>query len=168
MSNGLVYLRPVQVAYLRIESIRRKAAQAAWAELEAILTDLHVLANVERAYGFVHNSRRMGCSGEDAYYCAGVEVFPGLPMTPESVLRRTTLPGGAYLRHRHKGSLDAIGGEFTELCGVPQKHADIVLDQRRPLVEVYSMIGPGAIDEARIELCAPVLPRTSAEARRQN
>lgn len=167
MSNGLVYLRPVQVAYLRIESIRRKAVHSAWAELKAILTELHVLENVERAYGFVHNSPRMGCSGDGAYYFAGVQVFPGLPMTPESVLRRTTLPGGAYLRHRHKGGLDEIGSGFTTLCGGPKGHADIVLDQRRPLIEVYSMIGPGVIDEALTELCAPVLPRTSADARRQ-
>lgn len=161
MQDGLVYLRPVQVAYLRTNTVRRDAARALWDDLRTILKDQGVVDQVDRLYGLAHGPEQFPEATADPHYVACVGIVPGLKLSPKSQLQAMTLPGGAYMRQRVFGSDGDVAGGFGDLCDISNAHHDIKLDQIRPLVEIH--IGDGlrtAVDH-KIELCVPVKPRVA-------
>ncbi|MEM1306072.1 MAG: GyrI-like domain-containing protein [Pseudomonadota bacterium] len=159
MQDGLVYLRPVEVAFLRTDAVGPDAARALWDDLKAVL-NAHGAANaVDRAYGLAKGSPLMGSTGAKATYIAAVTLVPGLPIAPQSKLHTMTLPGGAYQRERLRGDVTDIGESFEVLCDQFQRHHDIKLDQDRPLVEIRLLSDSLDQDPRKIELCVPVKPR---------
>ncbi|MEO1694964.1 MAG: hypothetical protein AAFR55_06970 [Pseudomonadota bacterium] len=159
MQDGLVYLRPVEVAFLRTDAVGPDAARALWDDLKTVLNAHSAADAVDRAYGLANGSAMMGRTGAKTSYIAAVTLVPGLAIAPQSKLRTMTLPGGAYQRERLRGDVTDIGESFEVLCDQFQRHHDIKLDQDRPLVEIRLLADSLDQDPRKIELCVPVKPR---------
>jgi len=165
MPSGLVYLRPMRVAFLRSDGADRATAVQAWQEMYALLDKLGVLREVERGYGLIRGHRLIadGDKPQPESYEAAVEHMPSLVISPATGLQLKTLPGGSYLRRRVTAGPEAVSGAFTELCQEANANPDINLDVRRPLVEIYFSKAPKETDPRRIDICAPVVPRVGTK-----
>jgi len=158
LSSGIVYIRPIKVMYLRVEGADRAAAVAAWDQMTSLLQERRILHSVSRGFGLIRGNRRMSPADVPQTYDAAVELTSSVCDLPDLKLRVQTLPGGSYLRARHRNGIETVPQSFSELCDTHLEPRGLELDPRRPLVEIYLARKPGRIEGSSIELCVPVKP----------
>ena len=116
LTSGIVYIRPIKVGYLRVEGADRDAARAAWDEMLVFLQECRLMHCISRGFGLIRGNRRTGEGDQPQCYDAAVEMSDIVMETAGNRLRVQTLPGGSYLRARHRDGVDTVGRSFSELC----------------------------------------------------
>ena len=166
MSIGVVYMRPIQVAYVRKVGGHREAGPDAWAAMHAWLADVRIRSKVSRGYGLARrNHRLVGNVTVQSCYDACVELPEDAVADPTRGVDLQTLPGGAFLRTRMREPMEQIGAVFSMLCGLEVPSRGLSLDMARPLLEIYVDNRPGAAAPYRIDLCVPVIPAANGNRR---
>lgn len=156
MSTGLVYLRPVRVAYIRARGPYPVSAPEAWKKMLAWLDARGIRSEVTRGFGLAHDDPRT-TAAEALRYDACVEI----PMDMEGLASREfgmqTLPGGAYARRRYVGPHTGISRQFHDMRETWAPSRGLVLHAKRPFVEIY-LDDPlrCAPEKLRTDLCIPV------------
>lgn len=164
MSTGLVYLRPVRVAYVRVRGPYSHSAPTAWSKLLAWLDQHSVRREVTRGFGLAHDDPRVVAAAE-LRYDACVEVPPEVEVAAFREFGMQTLPGGAYARRRYVGPHAGIHNEFHEMRETWAPSRGLALHTKRPFVEIY-LDDPARCpaEKLRTDLCIPVIAASEASA----
>lgn len=157
MSTGFVYLRPLNVAYVRVNGAYANSAKEAWTRMFAWLNESGMIRSVGTGYGLLLDDPRV----TDAHKCrydACVELLEdfGRKLPDEFGIRR--LPGGAYARDRHKTGNVGLGSVISHLRNDWAPSRGLAVDARRPVIEIYldnpQLVGE---DKCRVDVCLPVV-----------
>ncbi|MEZ5844882.1 MAG: GyrI-like domain-containing protein [Hyphomicrobiaceae bacterium] len=166
MSVGVVYMRPMMVAYVRRVGPHAEAGPEAWEALKIWLEARGLRRRVSCGYGLArHNQRLVGNVTADRCYDACCELPDDAEHEPAAGVDMQMLPGGAFLRTRLRGGLTTIGSAFSALCLEHAPRLSLAPDPVRPLVEVYFDNKPGAVEPYRVDLCLPVTPVANGKRR---
>lgn len=164
MNTSLVYLRPVQVAYVRVRGPYAVSSAQAWEKMLAWL-DAHMIRNVvERGFGLAHDDPR--CVDQRALrYDACVQIPVDTMPDAFREFSVQTLPGGAFARRRYVGPHSGIRDEFHNMRSTWAPARGLALDNKRPFVEIY-LDDPLRCppNELRTDLCIPVMIASNASA----
>lgn len=160
MSQGLVYLRPVPVVYVRRRGPQHEAAALAWTHLLDWLDRRKLRSRIDRGYGLARHNARLASPGApgDAAYDACVAATDGVDADPDAGISLQIVPGGSYLRRRHRAGMDTIGDAFTDLCAIDLAAYRVAIDPSRPLLEVYFDQSQGDALKLRVDIGVPVRP----------
>ncbi len=156
MKNGLVYLRPTRLAYVRVTGNYEQSIPRAWEQLLRWVDKNGLNSPVGRGYGLARdNPARVGA--ENCRYDACVQVSP---MFEERAMRELgvfTLPAGPYKRIRQAGGYEPICSMMPKLHSDFTAPAELRLDDRRPIVTIY-LDDPRRFDasDLRADICVPV------------
>lgn len=156
MSNGLVYLRPTRLVYLRLVGPYDAIIPEAWSKLYAWHEKCSPGAPVGRAYGLARdNPNRAGA--DTCRYDACIETTPLIDERALRELGLITLPGGPYARTRHVASFDLLRVSLANLHNGFDAPRDLKVDDRRPIVTIY-LDDPRRTDgtKLRADVCVPV------------
>jgi AraC family transcriptional regulator len=156
MKNGLVYLRPTRLAYVRVTGAYERSIPEAWERLLTWVEKNGLNSPVGRGYGLTRdNPARVGA--ENCRYDACVQVSP---MFEERAMRELgvfTLPPGPYTRMRQAGGYEPIRAMMPTLHSSFEAPPELRLDDRRPIVTIY-LDDPRRYHDSdlRADVCVPV------------
>ena len=156
MQNGLVYLRPTRLAYVRVKGPYEQSIPDAWERMLAWLEVRGLNSSTGRGYGLARdNPARVGA--DNCRYDACVLVMPYLEERVNRELGIITLPAGPYVRKREAGSYDAIRSLIPSLHETFAAPSGLRLDDNRPLVTIY-LDDPRhfSLNDLRADICVPV------------
>lgn len=156
MTKGLVYMRPIKLAYVRAVGPYATASLAAWAPVLDWLDRTGLRKEVGHGYGLAHdNPRDVGVN--NCRYDAAIELPLGYEgrMTREFALQ--TLPGGAYIRERNIGEYIALGSAIQRLRDGGIQSTSLLIDKKRPVITIF-FDDPQDVDvtKMRADVCLPV------------
>ncbi len=164
MSTGFVYLRPLNVAYVRVNGLYATSAKDAWERMFAWLNESGMIRSVGTGYGLLLDDPRV-VDAVKCRYDACVELIDdyGRKLPDEFGIRR--LPGGAYARNRHKTGNVGLGKVISSLRDNWAPARGLAVDPRRPVIEIYldnpQLVGE---DKCRVDVCLPVLAVSEHES----
>lgn len=156
MKNGLVYLRPSRLTYVRHTGAYEKTIPAAWKELMAWVAKTGLHSPVGRSYGLLRDFPGK-VAPENCRFDACIELDPLFEERAIRELGAQTLPGGSYMRVRNTGSYTSLQSKLAAFHTAFELPEGLKLDERRPLVAIY-LDSPTRADDAdlRAEICLPV------------
>lgn len=155
MSSGVVYLRPILVGRVRAFGPRGEAARMAWQRLSEWAEPAGIRGLPIRGFGLVHMESSAQKEKTSAYD-ACLEIVEGIKPDPDAGVVRTYIPGGAYLRRRHREPIEAMAQGFRDLLSAEIKRRGLAFDRDRPMIEIYHEDHTWSGDKPRIDLCVPV------------
>jgi len=162
VSEGLVYMRPLRLAGVSVESVGTDEVLHAWSRLNEWIIRKSLGREVEIGYGLV------GVGESGFAYTACIEL-PDCVTKPEAdELSRASLQGGAYIRSRFKGPVSEVGGKLEDMRERLNHAEHTRLDVERPLVSVFldvRMVKPGC--DVRSNLLVPVCGNESSKSPRK-
>jgi AraC family transcriptional regulator len=157
VSTGFVYLRPLNVAYVRVNGPYAEAAAQAWARMFLWLHDSGMIREVGTGYGLLLDDPRT-TDAPKCRYDACVELITdyGSKLPEDFGIRR--LPGGAYARNRHRTGNVGLGKIISALRDDWAPARGLMPDVRRPVIEIY-LDNPEIVgaDKCRVDVCLPVI-----------
>ena len=156
MKNGLVYLRPARLAYVRVTGDYQSSIPEAWEHLLTWVERNGLNSPVGRGYGLSRdNPARVGI--EKCRYDACVQVSPLFEERAMRELGVFTLPAGPYARIRQAGGYELIRAMMPNLHAEFSAPPELRLDDRRPIVTIY-LDDPRRFHESdlRADICVPV------------
>jgi AraC family transcriptional regulator len=155
---GYVYIRPVGAIYVRRHGPYKSSAAAAWEAMFAWLGQYGLRDRIARGYGVI-NDAPGNTPPDQRRYDACVEAVEGLDVELAPGMGWRTIPGGAYVVHRHVGRHSTIGAGFSYMHRKWVPGRGLRMDPRRPYLEVY-LNDPAktAARELTTDLCVPVFP----------
>jgi len=161
MAKGLVYLRPQRIAFVHVDGPVGEAAEEAWQRLLEWSERSGVRREVGIGYGIAFKPASDAPNARCGYR-AGVEIPNGGFAGLGDQLPTCQLPGGAYARNRHVGRATGLAAAFNDLNEQHSPMPGLVLDDGRPLVEVY-LDDPLCSDaeQIRTDLLLPLVFKTS-------
>lgn len=161
MKNGLVYLRPSRLAYVRQTGPYETSIQAAWDAMFAWLAKHGLREPVGRGYGLMRDCPTITAPAK-CRYDACIDLNPLFEERAIRELGAQTLPGGSYLRVRNVGSYIALQSQLPTLHGSFAAPPGLKLDERRPVVTIY-LDDPSRLEETnlRADVCVPVSVRAA-------
>ncbi len=156
MKNGLVYLRPTRLTYVRVVGPYETSIPQAWTQMLQWLEKNGLNAAVGRGYGLARDNPAV-VSPERCRYDACIQVSPAFEDRAGRELGLITLPAGPYTRLRQAGGYGKIHAVVTNLHTTFEPPADLRLDDRRPVVTIY-LDNPRGMNPAdlRADVCVPV------------
>lgn len=156
MKNGLVYLRPSRLTYVRHTGSYAKTIPAAWADMMAWLIKTGLNTPAGRSYGLLRDCPSK-VAAENCRFDACIELDPLFEERAIRELGAQTLPGGSYLRVRNTGPYSELNTKLSDFHRSFDLPEGLKLDERRPLVAIY-LDNPLRADDAsvRAEICLPV------------
>jgi len=162
--TGLVYLRPVRVAFARVRGPYAASAPEAWAKIFDWLDARNGRREVTRGFGLAHDDPRI-VAKENLRYDACVEMPPDLELQACRTFGVQMLPGGAYARQRYVGPHSGIRQEFHDMRTNWAPARGLALDARRPFIEIY-LDDPTRCppEKLRTDLCIPVVVASEVDA----
>lgn len=164
MSSGLVYLRPRPIAFVRTTGDVDKAGPIAWQNLKSWCARMPNHADFKVAYGLT----RVKEIHEGQFHCvyeAGVEMPFAGERNGESGLGIKQLPGGAYTRRRHVGTLLDIEATMDSFRREGLEGCKFELDRNRPTVQIFLCNPCNILDgEMKVDLLLPISVNESAYA----
>lgn len=134
------------------------SAPAAWDGMRAWLDAHGLRSRVSRGYGIINDDPQS--TPEDLRrYDACVETIAGLTAEQAAGVGQLTVPGGAYVVHRHIGRHRTIGAGFSYIHRKWVPGHGLRVDKRRPYLEIY-LNDPATTPpkELMTDLCVPVFP----------
>jgi AraC family transcriptional regulator len=152
----LLYLRTVQLIFVRAKGCYADTIPETWERLFRLLDANGLYASLGRGYGLAHDNP-LEIGSQNCRYDACVEIRPGLKERSLRDFGVTRLPCGVYACRRLSGSYDRmrstvrdVYSEFTPLPG-------LCFDHHRPVVSIY-MDNPNcfADNDLRSDICVPV------------
>jgi len=155
---GYVYIRPVEALYVRSLGPYKAAATTAWSGMFAWLDEHRLRDRMARGFGLINDNPET-TPEHLRRYDACVEVIEGLDVDPGAGVGRLTVPGGAYVVHRHVGRHRAISAGFSYIHRKWVPGHGLRVDGRRPYLEIY-LNDPAITPERELltDLCVPVFP----------
>ena len=162
MKNGLVYLRPQRMVYVRAVGPYEQSIPEAWNKMFAWIAKHAIHSPAGRGYGLAHDA---GAKTAEPCYDACVQLTP---LFEERAIREHAvmmLPGGPYMRHRYIGRYNGVSELLSDAQRVIELPADLRIDQRRPLVTIY-LDDPAAVhsNDLRADICLPVAANSASRA----
>lgn len=165
MHNAFVYLRPLNVAFIRVEGPYAEAAPDAWQRVFAWLDRSGHRRSSGCGYGLMLDDP-MTTAREKCRYDACIEMLVDYQdcISREFGFRR--LPGGAYARRRQVGPPE---GGVTRLVSTLRDdwapENGLVIDAKRPVIEIY-LDDPATtpLEKRRIDVCLPVSASARSDA----
>lgn len=157
MKFGFVYLRPLNVVYVRAMGPYALSSKSAWSRMYEWISGNDYTLSVCAGYGLLLDDPRV-VPREQCRYEACIELTDSMRAAlPEGFAVRR-LPGGAYARHRHRGGAKGLSRVISEFRDSRVPAQGIVLDPRRPVIEVY-FDNPYVVPEEqqRVDICLPVV-----------
>lgn len=160
--SGFVYLRPLNMTYIRAEGPYADAAREAWSKVYQWLDETDIRGSVGARYGLMLDDPATTEPGK-CRYDACIEMIDGYQewITRDFAYRR--LPGGAYTRRRHVGS-ETLQAATTKLR---QEWAGngLVLDLRRPIIQIF-LDDPNKVadEKRRFDVLLPVATQARHDA----
>ncbi len=133
MSEGLVYLRPRQLVGLAIRGRLEDALPQAWGKMKSWAMRKSLAGELEVGYGLVYTN---AADPDDVNYWAAIEIPESLTKPDLDELARILLPGGAFLRRRHRGAFGAMPAEFSTMREFLTREGRITIDADRPAITV--------------------------------
>lgn len=162
MKNGLVYLRPSRLTYVRGIGPYETTIPAAWQQMKDWLGKIGFDASMNRGYGLLRDCPS-SVSASKLRFDACIDLDPLFEERAIRELGAQTLPGGSYVRVRHVGSYAELSSKLPTFHAGFTAPQGLKLDDRRPLVTIYLDNPLCAHDTAlRADVCVPV---TAASAR---
>ena len=156
MSTGLVYLRPLEVAFARRVGPHHSSALAAWEHISEWLAAKNYKPLAPTGFGLVHKTKTLP-QIDMPVYDACIELIDPIMIDLVAGIDQCRIPGGAFLRHRHIGGPDTMAEAFRNLRTAEAKRRGLKNDDSRPLIEIYIKNQRDCTREQRIDLCVPVL-----------
>lgn len=156
MKNGLVYLRPARLAYVRVNGAYEQSIPLAWQNLLAWADKNGVKPQGERGYGLAHDDPNQ-VAAEKCRYDACIQMPFEFEDRASRDLGMIMLPPGAYTRLRKTGGYGKLRFEMASFYASPCLSADLRLDIRRPIVTIY-LDDPRRHSQRqlRADICVPV------------
>jgi AraC family transcriptional regulator len=164
VSTGFVYLRPLNVAYIRVTGRYAQSSQEAWARMFAWLHESGMIRETGTGYGLLLDDPRV-TPAEKCRYDACVELIDdfGRKLPEDFGIRR--LPGGAYARSRHRTGKVGLSKVISSLRDEWAPERGLMPDTRRPVIEIYldnpELVGD---DKCRVDVCLPVVAVADSES----
>lgn len=168
LSDGMVYLRPTKLAYVRKVGPYTTTIGTAWAEMLHWLERHGLRSNAACGYGLLRDNPN-SCDPDQCRYDACVPVLPHFEESARRELSLITLPPGPYARKRSRGNYRAMTSMIADLHSISRMSNNLRIDERRPIVTVY-LDDPRRTeeDDLRMDMCIPVaassMPFTVATA----
>ena len=158
MSTGLIYLKPLKVAFVRARGPYAVSSVEAWQRVFAMLRQNGMWRPVLAAYGLLNDDPKT-TGAENCRYDACIEVLNGYDSRLPKDFAVGRLPGGVFARTRHSGGSRTLASTITELRDTWTPAHGLVLDPSRPVIEVY-LDDPQTLtaEHQRIDICLPVVP----------
>lgn len=158
MQIGYLYIRPVEALCVRSTGPYKLSAAQAWDTMLAWLDERALRACLTRGYGVIHDNPAT-TEPHLRRYDACIEVPADLPAEPACELARCTVPGGAYVVHRHVGRHRTIGAGFSYVQRKWVPGHGLRVDPRRPYLEIY-LNDPATTPASDLltDVCVPVIP----------
>lgn len=160
MKNGLVYLRPARLAYVRVNGAYEHSIPLAWQKMLAWADKNGIKPQGERGYGLAHDDPNQ-VAAEKCRYDACIQLPVEFEDRASRDLGLIMLPAGAYTRLRKTGGYGKLRSEMAGFYASPCLSADIQLDTRRPIVTIY-LDDPRRHSERelRADICVPVATKS--------
>ncbi len=161
--SGFVYLRPLNMAYIRAQGPYARSAHEAWDKVFKWLDDTGMRASVGTRYGLMLDDPSV-TAPEKCRYDACIEMIDGYQewITKDFAYRR--LPGGAYARRRHVGG-DTLQAATQTLREAWAPDNGLVIDPRRPVIQIFLDDSKKVADEKRrFDVLFPVATQARHDA----
>jgi AraC family transcriptional regulator len=166
MKNGLVYLRPQRIVFIRETGPYDRSIPVAWEKMFRWLSKNQLSSPVGRGYGLACDDPAVVAAAQ-CRYDACVQLTPLFEERALRELAVKTLPGGPYLRSRFVGDY----ADVSKLVGSARSSAelpeDLRADVRRPLVTIYlddpSQPPAGGL---RADICVPISAASGRDSAR--
>ena len=156
MTTSLVYLRPVNVAAVRVRGPYSTSAGQAWDLMADWLRTSGAMCDVTPRYGLLLDDPRLTSQTVCRYEaCVALPAEFGHLPQGFSVKR---VPYGAYARERHVGGKVGIARTISKIRSEWMSDNGLVSDTDRPLIEIY-LDDPSTVpvEQQRIDVCLPVM-----------
>lgn len=165
MSNAFVYLRPLNVTFIRVQGPYATAAAEAWERVFHWLDKSGTRRAAGCGYGLMLDDPRTTPAGK-CRYDACIEMLDDYHDIISRDFGFRRLPGGAYARRRHVGPANGgITGVVSSLREEWAPQNGLLIDTKRPVIEIY-LDDPAKIaaEKRRVDICLPVLAGVRSEA----
>ncbi len=168
MSVGLVYLRPVRIAGVRVEGPCDEVVERAWNGLNDWILRKSLSDDVDVGYGLIQQNSDGSLTSKDLCYEAGIKLPDIVTPGEANELHRTRLQGGAYYRSRFSGPVSNLHTEFDGMLARLKEDRNLRIDIDRPLVTVLVDLNEFSSEgEVRSNLLVPVLVGDMSRGSRQ-
>ncbi len=156
MKNGLVYLRPARLAYVRVNGPYATSVPVAWERMLAWVDKNGFKPQGERGYGLAHDNPAL-VAPEKCRFDACIQLQPEFEDRAARELGVLTLPAGPYTRDRRAGGYGRLRHELASLYSSQGLSSGLQLDARRPIVTIY-LDDPRrlSVRDLRADICVPV------------
>ncbi|MDX2307620.1 MAG: GyrI-like domain-containing protein [Hyphomicrobium sp.] len=156
MKSGFVYLRPLNVAFVRSTGPYGTSAASAWGQMFDWLDRTGLLSTVGTGYGLLLDDPRT-IEPHLCRYDACVELTEEIRARIPEHFSIRRLPGGAYARDRHVGGTAGLADAISNMRHSGIEASGLHVDPRRPLIEIY-FDNPRVVpaEKQRIDICMPV------------
>lgn len=165
MNSSLVYLRPINLAYVRVTGRYDESIPHAWERMFDWL-ESHGLNNPHgRGYGLARDNPDIVGAG-NCRYDACIAITPDLEHRAMRDLGATIMPGGSFARMRRIGGYCEFHRTVAGILQTFEPGGGLKVDSKRPIVTIY-LDDPRRTDphDQRVELCVPVsVARGAGEA----
>lgn len=164
MDSAFVYLRPLQVAFVRAQGPYATASQEAWGKVLNWLDDTGLRGKVGVGWGLLLDHPKV-VPPEKCRYDACIEIPEGYEDRVTAVFNFRRLPGGAFARQRHVGSIAGLPPVIASLRDDWAPRHGVMLDAKRPVIEIYLDDPKFVVEEKRrVDVCLPVISQAQASA----
>jgi AraC family transcriptional regulator len=156
MKNGLVYLRPTQLAYVRVVGPYDQSIPEAWDKLLGWIDKNGLNSPIGRGYGLARdNPARV--AADKCRYDACIQVMPAFEEKAMREIGVITLPPGPYTRRRQSGCYSELHNQIPTMHQSIKMPTGLRLDDNRPLVTIF-LDDPHLRDvkDLRADICLPV------------
>ena len=161
MSSGLVYLRPARAHFVREGAGAERDEIQAWTELwNAISGATLADEDVVRLFGLRWPS---GPDAKDAgkeRYDVGAEFSDAVAFEEFTALRTMSVPGGTFVRGRHRGPLQEIPDAISDLRENAGKISSFRPDDTRPVIEIHLKWSTDPFTTECSELLVPIVAKS--------
>ena len=130
MSEGLVYMRPLRLAGVCVQSVGTDDVLHAWSRLNDWIIRKSLTREVEIGYGLI------GVGERGQGYAACIELPDSVRSHEADELSRASLQGGAYVRSRFQGPVSEVVARLEDMRVRLECAEHTRLDSGRPLVSV--------------------------------
>jgi AraC family transcriptional regulator len=161
VTNRLVYFRPMRLVHIRAMGPYEQSRAAAWKRMFEWLSNRGHHKMPGCGYGLLLDDPRAMPVDECRYdACVDLSTVGEQGLDMGVMIRR--LPIGAFARTRHVGPYSNMNETIRNLRDTWLPQNGLLVDQRRPFVEVY-LDDPrnGVAEKRRSECCIPVIPDVS-------
>ena len=156
MIASLVYLRPVNVAAVRVRGPYSASVEQAWDLMTDWLRTSGAMCDVTPRYGLLLDDPRV-TTPNDCHYEACIPLPDDIGRLPPGFSVKRT-PYGAYAQERHVGGKVGISRTISKIRSEWMSDNGLVSDTDRPMIEIY-LDDPSRVPFAqqRIDVCLPVM-----------